>query len=148
MKQSLGLALLLCASCLPCWATLGQQASPVQGSARVLSSAGSTATGSAAPYSVQETQTSSGQIIREYLSSTGVVFAVTWQGPTRPDMQQLLGSYFPSFANANQLPHRRGPVRLQQSGLVLQSGGHMGALSGRAYVPQLVPQGVDPETLR
>ncbi|WP_250520786.1 DUF2844 domain-containing protein, partial [Caballeronia sp. NCTM1] len=36
----------------------------------------------------------------------------------------------------------RGQVSVQDSGLVVHSGGHMGAFSGSAYLPQSLPAGV------
>jgi hypothetical protein len=35
-----------------------------------------------------------------------------------------------------------GPGIVQDSGLVVHSGGHMGAFSGQAYLPQALPAGV------
>jgi hypothetical protein len=68
------------------------------------------------------------------------VFAVTWSGPVRPDMRELLGSYFPNFvSNAG----GRGPHIERSSELVLQSMGHPGDVSGKAYIPRLVPANVN-----
>lgn len=93
-------------------------------------------------YTVHEMQTESGIAIREYVGATGKVFAVSWNGPVMPNLQQLLGQYFPTFSDAA-LARRnagiRGPVAIQQDDLVVQSGGHMRAFAGRAYVPSLIP---------
>jgi len=35
-----------------------------------------------------------------------------------------------------------GPRASQQPGLVVQSGGHMRAFFGRAYIPQMLPRGI------
>src|ERR1700761_660490 len=43
-----------------------------------------------AAYSVRESRDAAGVRIREYVLPTNVVFAVTWQGPVRPDMNTLL----------------------------------------------------------
>jgi hypothetical protein len=91
-------------------------------------------------YTVHEIQTPSGTLVREYISAQGQVFAVAWKGPFLPDLQQILGSYFNEYGNAASSKHtRRGPVLVQQPGLVIQSGGHMRAFSGRAYIPLLLP---------
>jgi len=37
---------------------------------------------------------------------------------------------------------------IQEPGLVVQTGGHMRAYFGRAYVPELVPQGVTIEEIQ
>lgn len=97
-----------------------------------------------AGYRVHEIQMSSGTTVREFVAPNGTVFAVAWQGPTRPNLRQILGQYFDSFASAprSKLTDRRH-VMIQQGDLVLQSGGHMRALSGRAYLRSAVPSGVN-----
>lgn len=98
---------------------------------------------SASQYTVHEIQTTSGTVIREYVSAQGQVFAVAWQGPFMPDLQQILGSYFAEYeAAARSKRAGRGPVLVQQPGLVVHSGGRMRAFFGRAYIPQLLPAGV------
>jgi len=98
---------------------------------------------SAPQYTMHEIQADSGTLVREYVSAQGQVFAVAWQGPLLPDLQQLLGSYFADYkAAARSKRARRGSVLVRQPGLVVQSGGHMRAFSGRAYIPQLLPAGV------
>lgn len=131
-------------------ATLGQAPLP-NGSAAVQLKSPANASVSAAkavselPYQVVETTGAGGVVAREYVDQTGTVFAVTWSGPTRPDMKQLLGSYFGRFVGER--GHPRGPLRVDQSDVVIQSGGHMGALHGRAWVRDLVPKGVDADAL-
>src|SRR6185436_21098514 len=93
-------------------------------------------------YTVHAIQTESGITIREYLSTAGKVFAVSWDGPVMPDLQQLLGQYFPAFSEAAAARRHagiRGPVAIAQEDLVVQSGGRMRAFAGRAYVPSSVP---------
>lgn len=102
-------------------------------------------------YTIQEQVTESGISVREYVSAQGVVFAVVWEGPTMPDLQQLLGSYFPQFSNAmSQRRDRgvRGPVALKQDDLVVESRGHLRDYSGRAYVPSLLPPQVSIEEIQ
>ena len=45
-------------------------------------------------YDVHQMRIDGGTVVKEYVSPEGRVFAVTWQGPFVPDMQQVLGSYF------------------------------------------------------
>jgi hypothetical protein len=98
-------------------------------------------------------------VVREYVSTGGKVFGVAWQGPWVPDMRQLLGSYFDQFARANQAQAqanqaqkgariRRGPVLIDEPGLVVQIGGHPRAFAGRAYVPDMLPSGVGAENIQ
>jgi hypothetical protein len=95
-------------------------------------------------YRVHEIQLPSGTVMREFVAPNGNVFAVAWQGPTRPDLRQALGRYFDAFASAprSKFSDRRH-LQIQQGDLVLQSGGHMRALSGRAYLQSAIPSGVN-----
>ena len=96
-------------------------------------------------YDIHEISAPGGTVVKEYVSPAGKVFAVSWHGPFVPDMQQILGTYFQQFTTAWQArPKHYGhaPLNIQQPGLVVQSGGHMRAYWGRAFVPDMVPQGV------
>jgi len=96
-----------------------------------------------AQYSVQETQLPTGTLLREYIATNGKVFAVVWEGPVLPDLQQLLGNYFPAYLEeAKSAQAGRGPLTINRSDLVVESGGRMRAFFGRAYVPQLLPQDI------
>jgi hypothetical protein len=84
--------------------------------------------------------------IHEYLSRTGKIFAVTWKGPLPPDLSQLFGSYFDSYREtliAQSHPGGHRQVYVVQPDLVVQSVGRLRAFVGKAYVPSLVPAGVD-----
>jgi hypothetical protein len=94
---------------------------------------------------VHEIRLPGGTLVREYLSEGGVVFAVTWRGPFRPSLQQLLGAYFDRFEQAaraekNQRRGRR-PLAIERPEFVVHLAGHTRAFFGRAYVPSLIPQG-------
>jgi len=102
-------------------------------------------------YSVYELQTGGGSVIREYVSSAGTVFGVAWQGPNLPNMRQILGSFYGQFeqiASQRRQAHQRGPLVIEEPGLVVYSGGHMRAYIGKAFVPGLVPAGVRTEDIR
>jgi len=99
-------------------------------------------------YSVHELQTPSGTVVREYLSPAGIVFGVAWRGPWMPDLRQILGTYFDRYVEASATRKARGPVAIEQPGLVVQSAGHMRAFVGRAYIPEALPQGVTAEAIR
>jgi hypothetical protein len=95
-------------------------------------------------YRVHEIQLTSGTVLREFVAPNGNVFAVAWQGPTRPNLRQALGRYFDAFASAPRSKYTdRRHVQIQQGDLVVQSGGHMRALSGRAYLLNAIPNGVN-----
>jgi hypothetical protein len=94
-----------------------------------------------------ELQLPSGILVREYVSPAGVVYAITWQGPRMPDLRELLGAYFAQLVESDSRP-REGIHRMTMTGpdLVVRSSGHRGSFAGRAWVPSLVPPGLDPET--
>ena len=101
-----------------------------------------------AAYTVHEMQTESTTVVREFVSPQGKVFGITWQGPTRPDLQQMLGSYYSEFAAARPTRRVHGPVTIRTQNLIIQSGGHMRALTGRAYIPAMVPADVRLEDIK
>ena len=97
-----------------------------------------------AGYRVHEVQLPSGTVLREFVAPNGNVFAVAWTGPTRPDLRQALGRYFEPYVSAPRAKYSdRRHVQIQQGDLVVQAGGHMRALSGRAYLVSAVPSGVN-----
>jgi len=87
--------------------------------------------------------------VREYVAPDGMVFGVAWNGPQPPNLAVLLGSYFNQFQQGLRqqfLGLHHSLVQVQD--LVIQTGGHMLDLRGRAYVPSLVPAGVDAEVVQ
>lgn len=97
-------------------------------------------------YSVRSTAYSSGTQVREYIGASGTVFGIAWNGPRMPDLQTLLGNYFPQYASGVKAQraarHARGPVAVEQSNLVVHSGGHMGSFFGQAWLPSALPAGM------
>jgi Protein of unknown function (DUF2844) len=84
--------------------------------------------------------------VREYLSPAGVIFGIAWNGMSHPDLKPLLGSYAGEYEDAlRQTPHKPGRRHLQvkSNHMVVEKWGHMRNLQGRAYVPSLIPQGVN-----
>ena len=134
------LALVSLVASVPAEATLGEDVSSVQADQTRM--AASLKITSAAKFAVHEIRLPSATVVREYVSPAGMVFAVSWQGPSLPDLQQVLGRYFEQYAavvrSGNVGAGARAP---QESGLVVQTGGHMRALFGRVYVPQMLPRG-------
>ena len=98
-------------------------------------------------YTITESLLDNGTRVQEFVTPAGLVFAVSWRGPVLPDLRVLLGDYLNIFQRytdaARQAGLRGGPVNLAQEGLVLRSSGRMGHFSGYAYVPTLVPHGVN-----
>ncbi len=91
----------------------------------------------------KELQLPSGTVVTEYLGSDGSVYAVTWKGPTLPDLHQILGSYFAHYQEAARQPVvRHRLVRVDTPELVIESSGKMRAFAGRAWLPVRLPTGV------
>lgn len=103
-----------------------------------------------------------GTEIREYALPDGTVFAVTWRGPTQPDLSVLLGSYYNEYQDTlallqrstsqhsnDRTAQRRGRSArvIRSKNMVLERSGHMRDIRGKAYLPQLMPDGVHPEDL-
>lgn len=102
---------------------------------------------STSAYKVREQSTVGTGVIHEYVNNDGIVFAVSWKGPSHPDITMLLGRYTNEAARAHR-EHRRKIVarqsvsRVETPNIVYQRAGHMGDISGLAYVPALMPSGV------
>jgi hypothetical protein len=99
---------------------------------------------------VHDIQLPSGTTVHEYVSPSGAIFALTWKGPTLPDLDQIMGSvHYQTFMNSPDA--RRVPRRMRslaRDDLVVHSAGRPRAFSGYAYVPALVPPGVNVDELR
>jgi hypothetical protein len=150
MKHSILIGLLAAMASLAAHATLGGTVDTVEQD-RVQFHA-QVHTMQRAAFTVHEMSAESGIVVKEYADKQGVVFAVRWSGPWRPDMQQLLGNYFGSFKHDPQSAEshlgRRRPIDVQHDDLVIRSEGHMRAFSGYAYLPQKLPVGVSPSDLQ
>ena len=132
---------------LPAFAELGGDVTTIQADQEHMK--GSRQVTTTATYSVHEIKAATGTKVREFVSPTGKVFAVAWQGPSTPDLRQLLGQYFDQYAQAIQSKRAgRAPVSIQQPGLVVEAGGRMRSFSGRAYLPQMMPEGVATASLQ
>lgn len=119
---------------------------PTAHAAATLKNAPGAASSAAASITVRSTAYSSGTQVREYVGADGKVFGIAWNGPRMPDLQNLLGAYFPQYASGVQAQHAarhvRGPVAVEQSDLVVHSGGHMGSFFGQAWLPSALPAGL------
>jgi hypothetical protein len=143
------IVVLTAAHARPAHATLGEGADSVAKDRRALS-ATKRATTTRANYTVQEV-VSDAVTVREYLTPDGIVFAVAWNGLAHPDLATLLGSYTKEYQDAKQQAVRRHGHKQSQvksGNVVVETWGHMRNLQGRAYVPALVPGGVNLEDIR
>jgi hypothetical protein len=135
---------------LPAFAGLGEDTTSIPADQARLHGTLRTTQGEA--YTVHEIDSASGTAVREYVSASGKIFAVAWQGAWPPNMRQVLATYFDQYkqalqVRANQHAGRR-PLVIQQPGLIVETAGHMRSFAGRAYIPAMLPQGVSAEAIR
>ena len=144
MKRLLVIWLLLAGGAA--WAGLDE--APTSGdAAAVQTTQAQTAAGVA--YNVVHRTQRTGVVIDEYVDAAGKVFAVSWSGPFKPDLKRLLGRYFDALGAGNAAHRgRRSRVEVNTGDLVVQSGGHMGAFEGRAWVQSRLPAGFDPQEMK
>jgi hypothetical protein len=147
MKTVLAALLVLVLGSAPAWAVLGEYESSVSSDQKVMR--GEVRAVALQGYSVQQITGADRAVVKEYVSPGGLVFGISWRGPTMPNLQQLLGSYFAEFQQAAQsrVP-RHGPLVLRTDRLVVESGGHPRSFHGRAYVPSLLPKNIPAEVVR
>ncbi len=91
-----------------------------------------------------------GTVTRQFTNSAGVVFAVSWNGPMRPDLRQLFGGYYSRLQSAAARTarlHARAAFTANDSDFVVRSGGHPGAFWGYAVLPDRMPAGFDASRL-
>ena len=148
MRTFCGVLLILSLGAAPGWAALGEPESSVSADRQFLR--GQIRDEVHESYRLHQITDASGGVVREYVSPAGKVFGVSWQGPFAPNMQQLLGAYFPylqQYAQAQTARHG-GPLIIQKDSFVFTSGGHMRWRHGRAYVPSLLPTNLAPEVVQ
>jgi len=147
---ALRLLLITSLFCLPAMAALGGDLNSVQDDATQMKATVKIQHKQA--YAIHQIADKNKTVVREFVSPDGRVFGVAWQGPFLPSLSQILGSYLQQYHDAVEQEHAKGPGRhplmIHQSGLVVETSGHMRAYYGRAYVPDLLPQGVAAEEVR
>jgi hypothetical protein len=135
----IALATVVAGSVLPAFAGLGGDAASVD--ADVAKMKGQARATPVAGYTMSEITLPSGTVVHEFVSSEGKVLAVSWKGMAVPDLSQTLGTYFAEYkAAATATPHAsHHNLTVQQSDLVVRTGGHMRNWYGQAYVVSLLP---------
>jgi hypothetical protein len=91
-----------------------------------------------------------GTVTRQFTNADGVVFAVSWSGPMRPDLRQIFGNYYPRLQSAAAKTarlHARMAFSANDADFVVRSGGHPGAFWGYAILPTKVPASFDASRL-
>lgn len=124
------------------WAALGEPEASVQADGAQLKGE-LQPTEDRGSYRVSEIRAPSGTVVREYSNPAGTVFAITWRGPSLPNLKQMLGAYYERYANAVPgSPHNRHQLTVHTDDLTVRMSGHMRAFVGRAYLASAVPAGV------
>jgi hypothetical protein len=129
--------------CRTAQATLGEPAESVMSDRKALSAVQGAAIVHEG-YTIQEVKSNS-VTVREYISPSGIVFGIAWNGLIHPDLAPLLGSYTGEYEEAlKQTPRQRGrrSSTIKGARVVVEKWGHMRNLQGRAYAPALIPAGV------
>ena len=146
MKTTIAVLAMLTFAAAPAWAVLGGSVDSVQADqarleakARIVPLPG---------YIVHEISRGDGTTIKEFVSPLGTVFGISWKGPTMPDLTPLLGTYYSEFHQAVAGRRHRGPVVVRTKDLVVESGGHLRAFYGRAYVTSLIPNTLSPAVVQ
>jgi hypothetical protein len=130
-------------------ATVGESADSVESDRIALSAVRRPVTVRKA-YTVQEIVSDS-VAVRQYVSPSGIVFGIAWNGLAHPDLAPLLGSYAAEYREAlRQTPRKPGQRRLQVKAnrIVVEKWGRMRNLQGRAYDPALIPPEVSLDEIR
>lgn len=92
-------------------------------------------------YKIVQIDLDNGTTIKQYVNRAGLVFGITWQARTVPNLKPLLGAYFLEFQLAVQARgHRPGALTLSTKNLFVESAGHLRAFHGRACLLRLLPQ--------
>ena len=122
-------------------AALGGSADTVDADRKALQAVHSTTTPRSG-YTVVEV-VSDATSVREFVSASGVVFGIAWNGYVHPDLMLLLGSYWDEYSVVRQKAARntgRTRQRLATENIVVEKWGHMRNLQGRAYSPVWSPR--------
>lgn len=141
------LLVILACSSLPAFAALGEPETSVQADQTRLNASDRVTARNR--YSIHEMATAAGTTIRQFVTPSGTVFAVSWEG-TSPDLHQLLGSHYDEYVAAVQaMRSRRGRgVHVDTGDLVVETSGHMRYVMGRAFLRSQTPSEVKDDEIR
>lgn len=148
LRMRLLFTLLVCFTPIFANATLGEPMASIQKDAGQLKAMQKAAT-VGEKFSVSEMQ-ADGNTIKQYSNGEGIVFAVTWMGISKPDLKTLFGKYFAEYTEgSNEVPKLAGAktISFKTSQMVIRRGGRMRDQRGLAFIPSLVPAGINAEDL-
>ena len=100
-------------------------------------------------YDRHELTTASGTTVHEFASRSGTVFAVSFNGPSLPDLKIMLGSHYDEYvAAARTRTGNHHVFTIDSPGLVMHIVKMPRGIKGLAHVPALLPSGVAARDLR
>ncbi len=138
-----GLSLLLHLSLSPlALGSMGESATTVEQDRLMLN--GTSRIESHAGFSVHVLE-AEGRLVREYVSSDGVVFGIVWKHRAGAmNLEHLFGAYYGEYSRAAVAQPRQSQKfhRIETEHLIVERGGRMGATWGRAWIPSLLPPGI------
>ena len=147
-RLALSVAVLAVAQQAP--AGLGEPAGSVATDRKALSAV-QRATTACNGYTIHEFA-SDATTVREYVSPSGIVFGIAWEGLTYPDLTPLLGPYDGEYRQALKQETRKPGIRrhhaVRTDGVVVEKWGNLRDLRGRAYAPALIPPGVSVDEIK
>jgi hypothetical protein len=145
----LGLSIVMLVAVQHTHAALGESVDSVDSDREILTAVRGAMTAHR-DYTIHEIKTES-TVIREYVSPSGIIFAIAWNGLVHPDLTELLGSYAGEYQDVlRQTPRKQGRRQLQvkTNRVVVQKWGHIRDMKGRAYAPDLIPPGVSIDAIK
>ena len=100
-------------------------------------------------YAVHDLLLPTGGKVREFVTDSGKVFAVSWSGGWRPSLRDIMGKHYDRYLEATKGKRMmRGPVRIELPGLVVVMGGHQRAFFGHVYLVDMLPPELSIEDIR
>ncbi len=146
----LGLSMAFLANARQTQAALGESEDSVAADQSALSAVNRVTT-ACQGYTIHEF-TMDGTAVREYVSPSGIVFGIAWNGLIHPDLKPLMGSYAGEYEAAlKRTPPKPGisrNARWETDRVVVEKWGQMRNLQGRAYAPALIPPGVSIDEIK
>jgi hypothetical protein len=127
-------------------AKLGENAKSIEADVQALSTSASKVTEKPG-YKIFEL-VSPAFTVKEFVSPSSQVFAVSWIGIAHPDEKVLLGSYSDETKSSGAF-RVRGSRKLEMTSenIVFKKWGHSRKVQGLAYIPSLLPEGVKPDEI-
>jgi len=102
----------------------------------------------AASYDIHELATAIGTTVREFVGQNGKVFAVSWSGGWRPNLQDIMGTHYDRFIAATRGKRRPGgPARIELPGMVVFMGTYLRTSFGHVYLTDQLPAGFSPKEI-